>query len=235
MTDKKTGSTRVGIVGGGRGGLGMLHMLAGLPDIEIVFVLDLAGDAVGMQEARRRNIVTLNDMHDIPRYSPHLVIEATGVAQVYGQLQERLGERATVVPSNVALFLFQCFRSGNARIQSEMISIQSELTSDTARVGEVVTASKALARELKILAINASIEAARSGDHGRGFAVVAERIKQLADSFRHNAVLAQEINSSVAMMAHSLLHSINRLAADRGEAVQQTAGKKKEPAKISPP
>lgn len=234
MTAEEKSATRVGIVGGGRGGLGMLHMLAELPEINVVFMLDLAVDAAGMQEARRRKIVTLTDMHEIQRYSPHMVIEATGVAKVYEQLLEQLKGRATVVPSNVALFLFNCFSSGNTRIQDEMISIQSELTSDTARVGEVVTASKTLARELKILAINASIEAARSGDHGRGFAVVAERIKQLADSFRHNSVLAQEINSSVAMMAHSLLHSINRLAAGSKDTGPPRAGPKKKSAKLTP-
>jgi methyl-accepting chemotaxis protein len=124
------------------------------------------------------------------------------------------------VPSNVALFLFRCFSSGNARIQAEMTSIQTELAQDTGRVGAVVTASKALAQELKILAINAGIEAARSGEYGRGFAVVAVRIKQLADSFSQNAVVAEQINSSIATMARSLLDSINRLATggDAGRA-----------------
>jgi hypothetical protein len=214
MAAAQEGVTRVGIVGGGRGGLGMLHMLADLPDIEIVFMLDLTSDAVGMQEARRRNIVTLTEIKDILSHDPHMVIEATGVPKVLAELQETLKGRVTVVPSNVALFLFRCFRSTNIRIQAEMTSIQTELQRETERVGEVVTTSIALARELKILAINASIEAARSGEYGRGFAIVAVRIKQLAESFSQNSVLAEQINSSVAMMAYSLLSSIKRLAAD---------------------
>jgi len=216
LTVKNEDVTRVGIVGGGRGGLGMLNILAGLPEVEIVFVLDRTNEPVGMQEARRRNIPTLTDMNEMMRHGPHLVIEATGVDKVYEELQEKLKGRATVVPSNVALFLFRCFRSGNARIQAEMTAIQTELTQDTARVADVVTASKALARELKILAINAAIEAARSGDYGSGFAVVASRIKELADSFSQNSILAEEINCSVVMMAHSLLDSIRRLSTDAG-------------------
>jgi len=208
--------TRVGIVGGGRGGLGMLSILADLPEVEIVFVLDRTNEPVGMQEASRRQIPTLTDMNEMMRYDPHLVIEATGVDTVYGELQEKLKGRATVVPSNVALFLFRCFRARNARIQTEMTAIQTEMTQETSRVDDVVTASKALARELTILAINAAIEAARSGDYGSGFAVVAARIKELADSFSENSVLAEEINSSVATMAHSLLDSIRRLSTDDG-------------------
>jgi len=211
--------TRVGIVGGGRGGLGMLHMLAGLPEIKIVFVLDRTNEPVGMQEARRLKIPTLTDMRDMLRHEPQLVIEATGIPKVFEDLQETLKGHATVVPSNVALFLFRCFRSGNARIQAEMISIQAELKRETERVGEVVTNSKTLARELKILAINAGIEAARTGEQGRGFAIVSVRIKELAESFSRNSVLAEEINSSVAMMAYSLLASIKRLAADDDSGV----------------
>ena len=214
MATANEGVPRVGIVGGGRGGLGMLHILADLPEIEIVFVLDRTGEPVGMQEARRRNIRTLTDMKDMLSCSPQLVIEATGVSKVLEDLQQTLKGYATVVPSNVALFLFRCFRSTNARIQAEMTSIQTELQRETERVGEVVTNSKALARELKILAINAGIEAARTGEYGRGFAIVSVRIKELADSFSRNSVLAEEINSSVAMMAYSLLDSIKRLATD---------------------
>src|SRR5690606_5376545 len=43
------------------------------------------------------------------------------------------------------------------------------------------TAIEQIARETRLLALNASVEAARAGDAGRGFAIIANAVKDLAD------------------------------------------------------
>ena len=52
------------------------------------------------------------------------------------------------------------------------------------QVRTIVDSIHPLAERLRLLAINASIEAAHAGEAGRGFAVVASEVKALADHMR---------------------------------------------------
>jgi len=55
------------------------------------------------------------------------------------------------------------------------------LSEQSQTIAGIVSSVQDLAQQSNVLAVNASIEAARAGDHGKGFAVVAQEIKTLAD------------------------------------------------------
>ncbi|SFJ33707.1 methyl-accepting chemotaxis protein [Planctomicrobium piriforme] len=55
------------------------------------------------------------------------------------------------------------------------------------RVGEITASVNEISEQTKLLALNASIEAARAGDEGRGFAVVAMQVRELANQSKEAA------------------------------------------------
>ncbi|WP_417686230.1 methyl-accepting chemotaxis protein [Roseibium sp.] len=66
---------------------------------------------------------------------------------------------------------------GKAETSTQTVSV---LSSAAQRIGDVVRLINDIAEQTNLLALNATIEAARAGEAGKGFAVVASEVKALA-------------------------------------------------------
>ncbi len=141
-----------------------------------------------------------------------LVNEATKLTEISGNLREAAQEGLRRDKA-----LRQLAKENRVRLERTATSLQS-LASDALESAEGINAMSVavneigtflvlvqkIAKQSKLLALNAAMEAARAGEHGHGFAVVASEVRRLATS---SADAAQRTASLVQQMLDSVSHS----------------------------
>lgn len=105
---------------------------------------------------------------------------------------------------------------------NDIVSVLSQAIEDSNSVNQVDNLTNDIlniASQTKLLALNASIEAARAGDAGKGFAVVASEISQLAAASQEAANNIQSINAIVITAVHNLADNANGLVEYMNEKI----------------
>jgi methyl-accepting chemotaxis protein len=148
---------------------------------------------------------------------------AQSLQDIHGSLDQfraTLDDCATLV--NESLPRVQSMDANTTRSMSSMSKLQARMDALQAKsreISAVVDIIDAIASQTNILALNASVEAARVGEAGKGFAVVANEVRALA---QRSAAAAEQIHTIVSGSIDEIEQS-HRLAERAAASVQATA------------
>lgn len=112
--------------------------------------------------------------------------------------------------------------SGNEKMQ-ELLEIMRSISHYATEIVKINSTIEDIALQTNILALNASVEAARAGAAGKGFAVVAEEVRSLAAKSREASNSTAELIGRTVKTIESGTSSANAAAEMLSEVVLETS------------
>ncbi|MCD9025906.1 methyl-accepting chemotaxis protein [Cohnella silvisoli] len=160
------------------------------------------------REAVSRQIRTIRDTESMIANIHESVAKVTETTNDTQACSERIAE-ITDQGRNELNDMLQLFKlwSANAERQEKAVI---QLTERTAAADKIIQLIAELADQCNLLAVNATIEAARAGVQGKGFGVVADEIRTLADRTKHSA-------SQITGLIKSMTEAVQSAASLVGE------------------
>lgn len=220
MTKHKTSVHNVmtiGIIGGGAGGREILNTFSGSESCRIVYIIDINRNAPAFRDAKDAGIFTSTDMEKtVATMKVDLIIEATGSREVLHKIRSAADPSTEVISSTIALLMFTILDENrqkiNSTVKSDIMSIRTKIIDETGKVRETLAVISEIFRSMKIMAFNASVEAARAGQHGRGFSVLADEVKKISERTQSLANTIKGVNAEIAALSENINDSIDRFS-----------------------
>ena len=180
-----------------------IQSLKAITEGDLTTRVDLRSPADTIGSALAGMVVGLNDMFaDIRSAAGQVSYGAVNLADSAGELAQGAGEQASAIGQlnnmiasiseqttrNAGMARESSEQSGaieqlakkGGRQMTEMTDAVRQIRESSAAISKVIKVIEDIAMETNILALNASVEAARAGAQGKGFAIVATEVRDLA-------------------------------------------------------
>jgi methyl-accepting chemotaxis protein len=204
-----------------RQSLSDIGLRSGQLGVEIADMAGIVGDltALGQQQTAqaRAAVAAAREMNATNAELAEAMASARHSADT---TRTTLSESAGSVSATIAGTIEKIEVLGSGAI-SLKDSIQS-VVETIKRVEQASAAIQSIAQETQLLALNASVEAARAGAAGRGFAIIADTVKRLADQIRPLSIDNQRNLKDLMQTLTGVLHDADANAETAQAAIAES-------------
>lgn len=160
--------------------------------------------------------------NDLLKHTQNEILNISDTFRKNDALVERITEKieitssTTLVAREAGASALQSMEELQSATQNAVKHMES-LAFQSKAITDIISTINSISRQTSLLALNASIEAARAGDAGKGFGVVAEEIKSLASETSESTLkiekLITDIQSLVTSTNENMLVISDKVAA----------------------
>lgn len=220
-------------------------------DLQSVHIIEYEGDFIKLAESMKIIVGSLNEMlvqinhvsNQVNRGSRQVTASAESLAQGATEQASSIEElSATIMEiseqvkqnANYATHANQNVENVNSELlgsnekMQDLVSAMRRINQSSNDIIKIIKTIEDIAFQTNILALNASVEAARAGSAGQGFSVVAEEVRNLAsrssDAAKNTAILIQNSITDVesgTKIADSAEESLLRVVNNTKEVAEQ--------------
>lgn len=160
--------------------------------------------------------------------------QSNGLLDTFLELSEQISEQVRQVTQTAqeATDISESGQTAIAESLKAMEDIREQVTAIgetivtlarlTSRIDNIISSVSEIATQSNLLALNASIEAARAGRHGRGFAVVADEVRMLAKQSTTSASQVRDILGEIQRAMRDTVQATQKGIINVEEGIAQT-------------